>query len=144
MLLRTFGLLALIVAISFGSAQLARAQSQEPILDLELNRVQQVSEACQFTLVVRNRSQIDFSTVIADLVFFDQNGVISSRRSVDLGRIRPSKTQVLGFALKEVECMNLSQVLLNEVPECQQMTAEQIDCTALTRVSYRSEVEFVK
>ena len=142
MRLRTIGLLALIATI--GATLSVRAQSQETILDLELNRVQQISDACQFTLVVRNRSPIDFSTVLADLVFFDQDGVISSRRSVDLGRIRPNKTQVLGFALKEVECMNLSQVLLNEVPECQQTTAEQIDCTAITRVSHRGDVEFVK
>lgn len=144
MLLRTVGLLALAAVVSLGLSSHASAQSQEPILDLELNRVQQVGEACQFTMVVRNRSQVDFSTLVTDFVFFDQNGVITNRRSFDLGRIRPNKTKVLGFALKEVDCLSISQVLLNEVPECQQTTAEQIDCTAITRVSYRGDVEFVK
>jgi hypothetical protein len=134
----------MVVAISLGATPSAWAQSQEPILDLELNKVQQVAEACHFTMVVRNRSQIEFSQVLTDLFFFDQNGVVSTRLSLDLGRIRPSKTQVLAFSLKDFDCMNLSQVLLNDVPECEQSTAEQIDCTSAMRVTYRGDVEFVK
>ena len=74
--------------------------------------------------------------------FFDRDGVILTRRVLDLGRLKPHKTQVLSFPMESFRCEQLGEVLLNEALSGGDGAAA--DCTDLVQVSHRGGVPFVK
>lgn len=138
----SFSLLALLPLFWFGAV--AGAQSTPEVLSIELNKLEQAGSACRFHLVVENSSDIAFTKFSANLVFFDLDGVISTRISVDLGKLRPNKTFVMSFAVESLNCVDVGRVLLNEVTECQHSAKTEFDCTDAVRVNYRGPVELLK
>jgi hypothetical protein len=135
---------ALAGALLFGGAGSALAEANRPDLSVELNTTRSLDGACQLLMVVDNRSKIPFSKLTADLVLFDQDGVIVSRVSTPFGSLRPEKRQVLAFPIEDVDCATLSRVLLNQVTECEYAAEADFDCTDAIRVRHRGTVVFEK
>lgn len=120
------------------------AGAQSKALSIELNRLEQDGEGCRFDLVIANRLEVAFSSFSADLVFFDQDGVITTRVSTHFGRLRPLKTHLRSFVLSPFECAGVSRVLLNDVIECGHDQGEDFDCLDAVEVSHRGGVTLVK
>jgi|GEM_PF-4086895 len=128
-------------AMTTGLASAAERLPTQP-LKLELNKLEAADSACRVNFVVRNGGEDALTGVTADLVFFDRDGVILTRRVLDLGRLKPHKTQVLSFPMESFRCEQLGEVLLNEALSGGDGAAA--DCTDLVQVSHRGGVPFVK
>ncbi len=122
----------------------ATAGAQSKALSVELNRLEQDGEGCRFDLVVTNRLEVAFSRFSADLVFFDHDGVITSRASTHFGRLRPLKTHLRSFVLSPFDCGGVARVLLNDIIECDHDQGEDFDCLDAVEVSHRGSVTLVK
>ena len=120
------------------------AAAQTPRLLLELNKVESSNEGCQFHIVIRNNTGSDIEVLGADLVFFDQNGVMANRSNVSFGKVKSNKTLFRTFIFPNLNCGDVGQVLVNEVLQCQLARETQIDCLAVMDVSSRADIEFFK
>ncbi len=122
----------------------ATAGAQSTALSIELNRLEQDGEGCRFDLVIANRLEVAFSSFSADLVFFDHDGVITTRASTHFGRLRPLKTHLRSFVLSPFDCGNVARVLLNDIIQCGHDQGEAFDCLDAVEVSHRGAVALVK
>ncbi len=120
------------------------AAAQAPRLLLELNKVDSSSEGCQFHIVIRNNTGSDIEVLGADLVFFDQNGVMANRSNVSFGKVKSNKTLFRTFVFPNLNCGDVGEVLVNEVLQCQLARETQIDCLEIMDVSSRAEIGFFK
>ncbi len=122
----------------------APAVAQAPSLDLELNKVEASDEGCQFHLLIRNKIGSDIEVLGVNLVFFDANGVMANRTIVTLGKVKSNKTLFRSFVFPELQCSDVSRVLVNELTQCQLAGESQIDCLDVMQVSSRAEIDFFK
>ncbi len=127
--------------LGFGTVS---AVAQAPRLFLELNKVESSSEGCQFHIVIRNQTGSDIEVLGADLVFFDQNGVMANRSNVSFGKVKSNKTLFRTFIFPNLNCGDVGQVLVNEVLQCQLARETQIDCLEVMDVTSRADIEFFK
>ncbi len=142
MLRRFLGRVVLtLTVLGLGVASVA---AQAPRLILELNKVESSSEGCQFHIVIRNNTGSDIEVLGADLVFFDQNGVMANRSNVSFGKVKSNKTLFRSFVFPDLNCGDVGQVLVNEVLQCQLAREAQIDCLDVMEVSSRADIEFFK
>ena len=118
----------------------ASAAAQAPRLSLELNKVESSNEGCQFHIVIRNNTGSDIEVLGADLVFFDQNGVMANRSNVSFGKVKSNKTLFRTFIFPNLNCGDVGQVLVNEVLQCQLARETQIDCLEVMDVNSRADV----
>jgi hypothetical protein len=135
---------ALGLAALLGAAGSAAAGAQSKALSIELNRLEQDGAGCRFDLVIANRLEVAFSRFSTDLVFFDAEGVITTRASTHFGRLRPRKTHLRSFVLSPFTCTSVDRVLLNDVIECGHDGGDGFDCLDAVEVSHRGTVTLVK
>jgi hypothetical protein len=135
-----FGALALLW-LSLGVGPVL-AQSQ--MILIQLNKVEPSGQGCQFHFVVENKSETTFKVFSADLVFFDPDGVLSSRSTVSFGKLRPNKTHLTSFVFPTLTCGAVGQVLVNELVECQTSPAREIDCLDAIELDYKGTVTLAK
>lgn len=134
--------LGLAALLSLAVATTTGAQSKA--LSIELNRLEQDGAACRFDLVIANRLTVAFSRFSADLVFFDQEGVITTRASTHFGRLRANKTHLRSFVLSPFTCASVARVLLNDIIECDHDGGDSFDCLDAVVVSHRGPVTLMK
>ena len=132
------------IALLLLSVGLGPALAQSQMLLIQLNKVEPSGDGCQFHLVVENRSETTFDVFSADLVFFDPDGVLSSRSTVSFGKLRPNKTHLRSFVFPTLACGSVGQVLVNDVVQCQISPAREIDCLDAVAVDYKGAVALVK
>ncbi len=123
------------------------SSAAEPVqldLTIELNRTEQLGEACQLLMVIGNHSPLTFSKLTAELVLFDKKGLITRRVSAPIGPVRPKKTLVVAFPIKNLRCDELARVLLNEITECEHSGEQPLDCTMAIKVEHRGATVFMK
>lgn len=136
-----------IAALGFvTSAAVAQAPSEEDSdgIGIELNKLEQVDDACRVYLVVRNEMPRAFESFELDLFFFDAEGIISKRLLVELGPIRPEKMLVEVFDAPELECTGIDQILIDDVRTCRSNGADLDDCIDMVQASSRASAEFLK
>ena len=104
--------IVLLLAPAMGSAQVNGP------LALELNKLEQVEEACRAYLVIRNGTGADLAILDVDLVTFEPSGVIGSRFRIELAPVPAAKTVVKSFDFEAVACSGIARVLLNDVVAC--------------------------
>ena len=106
---------ALTVSLAFAAAPLAAGAAD---MTVELNRLEQGDNNCRALLVLRNGSEIHFTTYKLDLVFFNKEGIVLDRFTFAAAPIRARKPKVITVPSDGFACANVSEVLLNDVAEC--------------------------
>ncbi len=119
------------------------ALAAAPPLEIQLNKLEPVENACRAYLVFRNGSDSSFVSFRLDLMLFGRDGVIARRLAVEAAPLTPGKTSVKLFDIQGLACSDVSQVLLNDVMGCRDATGERNDCASLIQLSSKS-VEFNK
>jgi hypothetical protein len=124
----------------------AAAQAQEPRskgrVGLELNKLEQVDDACRVYLVLRN-SAAAYDSFKLDIVLFDAGGVIARRVAVEAGPLRPERPTVKLFDVQGLPCERIGSFLVNDVLECRP-ARDAADCLALIEPSSRTDVEILR
>ena len=132
-----------VLAAALAVAVTVEAQSAPKVLTMDLNALKQGDDACEVFLVIENASDLAFATFSADLGFFDKGGVVLSRLTVDIGKLRPNKRHVMSFRVNDLKCDDVGSVLLNEIADCQHSAGADFDCTDAVRVIHHTAT-FVK
>ena len=139
---RLLGWVVLTLAVlGFGAAP---SVAQAPRLVLELNKVETFEEGCEFHILIQNNIGGDIVALGANLVFFDQAGVMSIRTIVPLGQVKSEKTVFRSFVLPDLKCGDVGRVLVNDLTQCQLGRDPQIDCLDVAEVSSRADIELFK
>ena len=112
-------------------------------VDVELNKLQQVDDACRAYLVTQNLTDTDFKSMQLDIVMFDDDGIAAKRLAVEIGPLAADKTSLKVFDIGGLPCENIGQLLLNNVLQCQDSEGKRDDCLALIHVSSRGKVAFI-
>src|ERR671919_148001 len=130
---------------AFGLAPLVAA-AQEPAardqVAIELNKLEQVDDACRIYMVVRN-GRTSYDSFKLDVVLFDTGGVIASRVAVGMGPLRAARPTVKLFDVQDQPCEGIGSLLVNEVLECRPAEAAS-DCLARIEVSSRTDVQILR
>ena len=129
---------------SLGLAPLALS-AEEPGQDqvaIELNKLEQVEDACRIYMVVRN-GRTAYDSFKLDVVLFDTGGVIASRVAVGMGPLRAERPTVKLFDVQDQSCEGIGSLLVNEVLECQPPDVAS-DCLARIEVSSRTDVQILR
>jgi hypothetical protein len=129
---------------SLGLAPLALS-AQEPGQDqvaIELNKLEQVEDACRIYMVVRN-GRTAYDSFKLDVVLFDTGGVIASRVAVGMGPLRAERPTVKLFDVQDQPCEGIGSLLVNEVLECQPADVAS-DCLARIEVGSRTDVQILR
>ena len=132
------------IALLLLSVAIGPAIAQSQMLLIQLNKVEVSGDGCQFHLVVENRSETTFDVFSADLVFFDPDGVLSSRSTVSFGKLRPNKTHLRSFVFPTLSCGTVGRVLVNEVVQCDVSPAREIDCLDAVAVDFKGSIALFK
>ncbi|KEZ78367.1 hypothetical protein [Salinisphaera hydrothermalis] len=129
------------------SSKSATASSQA--VDVELNKLTSVPNACRAYLVTQNLTDRAFDSFKLDVVMFDNNGIVAKRLAVQLGPMPAGKTSLKVFDIPGLACKQIGQLLLNDVLQCTVNTGngppkERHDCLSLISVSQRGRVPFIE
>lgn len=120
------------------------AEEKPPLtgLSLELNRVEQNGEACRATLMVLNGFEASLEKTAFELVMFDKAGLIRLMTVFDFGALPAGKTLVRRFDLPDIQCAELTRILVNGVARCAGSGIDVPRCEANFTTDNRTEIEF--
>lgn len=138
---RIFGIVALCFCLAGG------AQAQAPsagAVAIELNKLEQVDQACRVYLVIRTDGAEPLARAALDLVLFDKSGVILKRLAYDVGPIAATKTVVKLFDSVETECARVGEILINAVTACEAADGPREGCIERFTPSSRAGAAFTK
>jgi hypothetical protein len=130
---------AMLLAVAAAQAQEPRSQGR---VGLELNKLEQVDDACRVYLVLRN-SAAAYDSFKLDIVLFDAGGVIARRVAVEAGPLPPGRPTVKLFDVQGLPCERIGSFLVNDVLECRP-ARDAADCLALIEASSRTDVEILR
>jgi len=122
----------------------AKAKAPPSALELELNRIQPLDDACRLYLLFRNGGETPYSRFVLDLVFFDREAVIDRRFSVEAGPLPADKTTLKQLDVPELECGSLGGLLLNTVSTCEGASGDAGACLRALDLQNRTTVRFFK
>ena len=136
---------ALLVAGLFLFSGNVNGASAEPEgLVIELNKVEAAPSGCRLHFSVRNATDVKFSVLSADLVFFGPDGVMSSRSLVSFGLLHPNKRRFYSWEFPGTDCSGVSRILVNGLEQCRHDGGESFDCLSALSTSHKGPIELVK
>lgn len=113
-------------------------------VNVELNKLEQVKNACRAYLVTQNLTDTHFESLVLDVVMFNNDGIVAKRLAVELAPLPADKTRLKVFDITGLRCENIGQLLLNDVLQCRDEQGKRNDCLSLLRVTSRSsDVPFI-
>jgi hypothetical protein len=120
------------------------AQAAEPLVSIELNKLEVHGEACRAYLVLENKAGTAFESLKLDLVTFNAEGVVAKRLAVETAPLAAGKTSITVFDIAGQKCRGINRVLLNSILACRQAGAPRTDCLERVVTSARGRVPFIK
>lgn len=118
------------LAAAFLSFQANAAESGTSGLQIELNKLEPVGEACRVYMVFQNETAQNLEELRLDLVLFGKDGVISKRLSVNAAPLDAGRKVVKTFDLAGIDCGGVGEVLLNDVTTCPRDAEAAAGCVA--------------
>lgn len=112
-------------------------------LTIDLNKLDTIADSCRITLVFANQSKHHYQTFHMDLAFFNQDEILEQRITVDAGPIRQKKTSIKEFEISALKCERIERILLNNIPNCELKSGNNIDCLDGIRIKSKSNVNFI-
>tara|TARA_B100000029_G_scaffold427761_1_gene437307 strand:+ start:4132 stop:4560 length:429 start_codon:yes stop_codon:yes gene_type:complete len=142
MIFRVGVLVVMCLGLALGSVP--RAWAQQEGIAIELNKVESAPSGCRLHFDVHNTTGMKFEVFSVDLVFFDTDGVVSSRSLVSFGRLHPNKHHFNSWEFPSVECTKVGRILVNGIQQCQHDGGESFDCLSALSASHKGKIELVK
>lgn len=113
-------------------------------IETELNKLEQVDASCRVYMVFRNGGDEAVKRANLDLVLFDPDGVIHKRLRFEAGPLVPAKTLVKLFDATDTDCLQISEILINDVVNCEVDSGPREDCVGLFAVSSKAEASLTR
>lgn len=97
-------------------------------LDIELNAANPQAGACTLSFLVKNSHSSPIEQAVYEAVFFDAAGQVERLTLFDFGELPVGRPRVRQFAVPDLECANLGQILLNGASTCRVAGADSPVC----------------
>jgi hypothetical protein len=136
--------------LSFSSITLLSAADAEVVsvetgsLKMELNKLKQKEKTCVAYILLKNRSDREFSEFTASFYLFNKEGVISAANATNFQKILAGKTVLTMVPMKDVACNEVSGILLNRIMACKSGSEDVAGCMQMVETSSKSPVELFK
>jgi len=127
------------LCVALGLAQPAAAQDAAAALGLELNRIDDIENACRLTFLVENTLGQDLDTLALETVLIDREGRVDRLTLFEFGALLDAVPRVRQFDIPGLACDALGRVLINGVSDC----APVAECGEALELSTRTEVELI-
>lgn len=130
------------VAVTMATAAPVFAQQAEPVLDVQLNALDQVDKACRMTFVVTNGLGASIGKAVFEIALFGKAGLVERLMVLDFRDLPRNRTRVRQFDVGAMECGALGRVLINDVAECTGEGVDKLACVDGLRATTSTAVEF--
>jgi len=131
-------LAAALLTIVSGSA--GWAQTVPTDLNVELNKLEQTGGGCQITFVASNQFETSISKLALEMAFFNEDGLLEKLSKLDFQDLPKGKSKVRQFAIADLQCAQVSRILINDVTTCE--TSSEVQCASKLKTQNRSKIEF--
>ncbi len=121
------------------------AHADEGKLSIELNKFEPgETGGCRAFFLFRNQTGNSFEEFEMSLAILDGNGVIDRLLSIDAAPLPVQRTVLKLFEIPEIDCANISEVLLHDLPACTPQNAEPIDCFPLLALDSKTSASLAQ
>lgn len=138
---------AICALICFGFfAMASQAQTAETgKLIVELNKFEEnKAGGCRAFFLFRNQTKLTFEGFEMSLAILNTGGIIDRLLSIDAAPISAARTTLKLFEIPEIDCGDISEILLHELASCKPQNADELDCFPLLDLISRTPAKLVK
>ncbi|WP_170561795.1 hypothetical protein [Ruegeria atlantica] len=124
----------------------AMAQSEVAVsegLQVELNTVQDVGQACRLTFVVENKTGTAIDEASFETVIFDASGSVVSLSIFNFRDLPADRPRVRQFDLPGRDCGSVGKALINGTNSCKVAGADSSVCEDGLKLQSRTDVELI-
>lgn len=121
----------------------AAARADDGAIGIELNRLQQVDDACRISLVFTNRRETPVEALSIETVLFNTDGAVERFLVLKSNPLPPGKIRAQQFDATGIACESVGRLLLNDVKECEAADLTREGCLEAIAPSSRVEADFV-
>jgi len=131
--------------LAFMAALVAAATGAvaEPI-KIDLNKLEPQEGACRAYFVLENSTESSFTSFTLDLFLFGSDGVVTKRVVMDSAPLDPDKIRVRPVDFRDVDCGEVSMVLINDIIKCEDGAGAREDCVGLIELTNHTTAKFMK
>ncbi|WP_170411389.1 hypothetical protein [Ruegeria atlantica] len=137
---------ALVAFCVFALPAIAMAQTAATALEslqIELNTVQDVENACRLTFVVENQTGTAIDEASFETVIFDASGSVVRLSLFNFRDLPVDRPRVRQFDLPGMGCIAVGRALINGTNTCKVAGAESSICEDGLKLRSRTDVELI-
>jgi hypothetical protein len=121
------------------------ASAQSGSLSVELNKFESGDTGgCQAYFLFRNDTGKSFEGFEMSLAILDSDGVIDRLLSIDAAPLPVQRTTLKLFAIPDIECANISEIVLHDMPACRPQNEDEVDCFDFLELGSKTNAQLVK
>ena len=125
----------------WGSTGLAQGGA----LTVELNKFEEAEGGgCQAYFLFRNETGKSFEGFEMSLAILDSSGVIDRLLSIDAAPLPIARTTLKLFAIPEIGCGEISEIVLHDMAACKPQNEDSTDCFAFLDLQSKTNAALVK
>ncbi|MFP7675217.1 hypothetical protein ACG74X_17855 [Marivita sp. S0852] len=137
-----FGAAALMFSASQGASQ---GTETSGMLGVELNKFEAADAGgCQAYFLFRNQTGKSFEGFEMSLAVLDANGVIDRLLSIDAAPLPVQRTTLKLFAIPDLACGDISEIVLHDMPVCKPQNETEADCFEFIELDSKTDAGLVK
>ena len=133
--------LATMLLAGASQADTLGAEATAQHLSIELNALEQVENACQFSFLIDNKLGADLTKAVFETVLFDATGTVERLTLFDFGSLPQDRARVRQFALPDRECAAFGSILFNGATTCSGEGLDPSACESFLNTSSKTSVE---
>ncbi len=134
-----------IFAIGIGHLAHAQDQTGSGRLEVELNKFEPGDAGgCKTFFLFRNQSGMTLEAFEMSLAVLDGAGVIDQLLTIDAAPLPIARTTLKLFEIPDIDCTDVSEVLLHEMTACTPQNAEPMDCFEIMDLASKTPARFSK
>lgn len=123
----------------------SQAVAQDGALTVELNKFEEAEAGgCQAYFLFRNGSGKSFEGFEMSLAILDTGGVIDRLLSIDAAPLPIERTTLKLFAIPDIACTDISEIVLHDMASCRPQNEEETDCFDFIELRSKTDAALVK
>lgn len=127
------------------AASTMMAGAQTANLTVELNKFEDAEGGgCQAYFLFRNATGKSFEGFEMSLAVLDSTGVIDRLLSIDAAPLPIARTTLKLFAIPEIACSDISEIVLHDMASCKPQNEEETDCFGFLDLQSKTNAALVK
>ena len=123
----------------------SQVSAQNSALSVELNKFEEAEAGgCQAYFLFRNNSGKSFEGFEMSLAILDTDGVIDRLLSIDAAPLPIERTTLKLFAIPEIACASISEIVLHDMASCKPQNEDETDCFGFLELHSKTDAALVK